>query len=145
MRKVFPFLALLIFVAVAGCDSDSINSSNNTDEAQEKSTTERHGPFIPKAGSDKVATGSATLLKLSNGMLRVDFSDAFSLTPGPSLFVFLSNAEFPSSDAVNLGAFLNPTGAQMYNVPAGLSLDSFTHVVVYCIPYDVTFAFAELK
>jgi len=89
--------------------------------------------------------GSATLVKVSESLLRVDFSETFSLTPGPSLFVFLSNSEFPSDDAVNLGSFKSPQGAQMYSVPAGITLDSFTHVVVYCVPYKVMFAFAELK
>jgi hypothetical protein len=51
---------------------------------------------------------------VEGGALRLDFSENFSLTDGPGLFVFLSNSEFVSPDAVNLGSFISPEGIQMY-------------------------------
>ena len=55
--------------------------------------------------------GDDALNTLESGGLQVEFSSDFSVTDGPGLFVLLSNAEFPTDDAVNLGAFINPTGA----------------------------------
>jgi len=143
MTRILLFLFATILLA--GCsDETSLTSQNSEDVMEENMTLLRMGPFVPLAAG-KAATGSATLRTLDTGMLRLDFSDNFSLTDGPGLFVFLSNSEFISSDAVNLGAFISPSGSQMYSLPDGVSLDSFTHVAVHCIPYNVTFAAAELK
>ena len=140
------FCVTLFSLTLLGCGSDSmVNSSPDMDKEEVVNTsTTRMGPFSPLAAG-KEATGSATLRTLENGFLGLDFSDNFSLTDGPSLFVFLSNSEFLSDDAINLGSFVSPSGGQMYSIPEGVSLDSFTHVAVHCIPYNVTFAYAELK
>ncbi|NQV71708.1 DM13 domain-containing protein [bacterium] len=140
------FCAFLLSATLLGCGSDSmVDSSSNTEEKEVVNTsTLRMGPFLP-AAAGKEAAGSATLRTLENGSLRLDFSTNFSLTNGPGLFVFLSNSEFLSDDAVNLGSFISPSGEQMYTIPEGVSLESFTHVTVHCVPYNVTFAYAELK
>ena len=141
-RSIFLLATILL---LSGCSEDSmVSSSSDIEEMEENTSTVRTGLFTPLAAG-KVAMGSATLRTVEGGALRLDFSENFSLTDGPGLFVFLSNSEFVSPDAVNLGSFISPEGIQMYTVPDGLSLDSFTHVAVHCIPYNVTFAFAELK
>ena len=139
------FLSVLLASAfLLGCSSDSmVNATGETNE-MENTATFRTGSFTPFSAG-KETMGSATLRTLENGSLRLDFSENFSLTNGPGLFVYLSNAESPSGDAINLGSFISPSGAQMYQIPEGVSLDSFTHVAVHCVPYNVTFAYAELK
>jgi len=113
------------------------------DQEQENMSNFRRGNWEPLNG--KETQGTASLVTLDDGMLQVAFSDDFSLSDGPGLFVYLSNGETPSTDFVNLGDFLSPMGAQTYRVPDGVTLDSFTHVIVHCEPYDVTFAYAALR
>ncbi|MFT5142690.1 MAG: hypothetical protein ACI80V_000397 [Rhodothermales bacterium] len=145
MRLYLP-LVLLVFLVVSGCDEAGMTASEMQDPGDAQSdATYRSGTFTPTQGLGKTAQGTATLSTLSDGTLRVDFSEDFSVTHGPRLFVLLSNAEFPTDDAVELGMFLRPAGGQTYAVPDSLSLDSYTHVLVHCIPYGVTFAYARLR
>jgi len=144
--KSIPSFFLLLIILVAGCGNESMMTAPNpSDDIGEvvNTATFRTGEFEPLNG--KTTMGKATLNTLPNEMLQLMFSEDFSLSDGPGLFVYLSNAEFPTSDAVNLGSFISPSGAQNYAVPSSLSLDNYTHVLVHCVPYNVTFAFAELK
>jgi len=136
-------LVLIFCLFWAGCGDDAtVNSPMNAEEMENMSST-REGNFSALNG--KTTSGRATLREVTPGTLRLDFSSDFSLSNGPGLFVMLSNSEFPSDDAVTIGGFISPTGPQMYTIPEGVTLDSFTHVLVHCVPYDVTFAAAELK
>ena len=140
------FLLALSLLFLVACDSASVMTDSEPDDdgmGMVLSTTSRSGSFSPLNG--KETNGQAILEVVSDGVLKLDFSSNFSLTEGPGLFVMLSNSEFPSDDAINLGSFVSPNGAQSYSIPSGVTLDSFTHVVIHCVPYDVTFAFAELK
>jgi electron transfer DM13 len=140
----FGLLLVLIF---SGCGDSMVSADgpDNEDDAIENDATFRRGLFMATPGIGKMATGTATLNTLAGGNLRVEFSEDFTLTFGPGLFVYLSNAEFPSDDAINLGEFFSAKGAQFYGVPEGVSLESYKYVLVHCIPFDVTFAFARLR
>lgn len=116
---------------------------SDTMQEMENTSTFRAGNFEPLNG--KVTMGKATLNTLPNDMLQLMFSEDFSLSDGPGLYVYLSNGESPSTDAINLGSFISPSGAQNYDIPDGITLDNYTHVIVHCVPYNVTFAFAELN
>ena len=112
-------------------------------EEEVNTSTFRTGEWEPLNG--KVTTGTVSLLTQDDGSLQVAFSEDFSLSDGPGLFVYLSNGEVPSTDFVNLGDFVSPTGAQFYRVPDEITLDSYTHIIVHCEPYNVTFAYAALR
>lgn len=103
------------------------------------------GEFAPAPGSGKEAGGSATLRMIGDDRLSLDFSDAFFVSDGPGLYVILSDAPFPTDEAVNLGNFKSPMGAQMYDVPDGVDILTYKFVIIHCIPYNVTFATAELR
>lgn len=112
-------------------------------EEEVNTATFRTGSWEPLNG--KQTMGTVSLRTLDDGMLQVAFSEDFSVSDGPGLFVYLSNGESPSTDFVNLGDFISPTGAQFYEVPDNITLDSYTHVLVHCAPYNVTFAYAALR
>ncbi len=147
MSRIISFF-LVLCLAVTGCSDESMMSAPELDSDSgdvENTATFRRGSFEATPGIGKTATGMATLNTLESGELRVEFSTDFSVTDGPGLFVLLSNAEFPTDDAVNLGSFVSPAGAQFYDVPDSISLDDFEFVLVHCVPFQVTFAYAELK
>ena len=137
---------LLLFLG-SGCSSDGTTGAMDIAEMIDETEipTLRQGPFEATAGIGKEATGSATLETQSDSSLRLAFSEDFSVTDGPGLYVFLSNAQFPTDDAVELRAFIRPSGAQVYAVPDSIEIDEYSHVLVHCIPYGVTFAFAEFR
>ncbi len=148
MNRFFSVF-LLAFLLLTGCDSESMMTSSGPeddmqDEVAENTSTFRTGIFMTETNG-KVTTGRVQLLTVEGGVLRVDFSEDFTLTQGPGLFVFLSNDPFLSPDAINLGSFISPQGAQMYTVPFGTTLESFKYVIVHCVPFNVTFAFAKLS
>lgn len=143
MRR-FPALALVATLLLAGCGNESMMTAPEVMEEETPNTSNmRMGDF--EALNGKETSGSATLKALNEEMLQLMFSTDFSLTDGPGLNVFLSNAEYVSGDAIDLGRFISPTGAQNYAIPDGVSLDDYTHVVVYCVPFSVIFAYAELE
>ena len=141
MRILLAFL----LITVVGCGDDSTISAPEMemDTEMENTSPTRTGSFAPLNG--KESTGSVTLNRASDGLMTLNFSADFSVTNGPGLYVILSNDEFETDDAINLGMFISPSGAQTYSVPFGTSLDMFSHVLVYCVPFEVTFAAAELN
>jgi len=144
--KSIPSFFFLLMILIAGCGNESMMTAPDVPDTMEETVntaTFRTGDFEPLNG--KATMGKATLNTLPNEMLQLMFSEDFSLSDGPGLFVYLSNGETPSTDALNLGSFISPSGAQNYAIPDGISLDNYTHVIVHCVPYNVTFAFAELK
>lgn len=143
--KILNAALLMFMLLLTGCGSDSPMTAAQLEEMDEPNTASfRQGPFQPTPDIGKEAAGTVTLNTLSSNALQVQFSEDFSVTDGPGLFVFLSNGEFPTSDAINIGAFISPSGAQTYTVPDGVTLDTYTFILVHCVPYNVTFAFAEL-
>jgi|Marorgknorr_s2lv_3_1036020.scaffolds.fasta_scaffold00439_16 hypothetical protein len=113
MSRTISFI-FVICLSIAGCSDESMMSAPEIESDTgdvENTATFRRGSFEATPGIGKTAAGIATLNTLESGGLQVEFSSDFSVTDGPGLFVLLSNAEFPTDDAVNLGAFINPTGA----------------------------------
>jgi len=140
----FPVFLFAFTLLLAGCSEESIMTSPDIMQEETPNTSNmRMGDF--EALNGKETTGSATLKAVSEEMLQLMFSSDFSLTDGPGLNVYLSDAEFVTQNAIDLGSFISPIGAQNYGIPNGVSLDDYTHVVVYCVPFSVIFAYAELR
>ena len=144
MKNPVPVLFALLFFLTACSDESMMTAADILDdEEMENTSSRRTGTF--EALNGKTTSGQAVLSALDEDTLQLMFSTDFSLTDGPGLFVYLSDAEFVTQSAINLGDFQSPTGAQNYNVPDGVSLDDYTYVIVHCVPYNVTFAIAELR
>jgi hypothetical protein len=75
-------------------------------EEEVNTATFRTGSWEPLNGKETM--GTVSLRTLDDGMLQVAFSEDFSVSDGPGLFVYLSNGETPSTDFINLGDFINP-------------------------------------
>lgn len=142
--KRFPALLFALVLLLAGCSDETMMTAPDTTPDRTPNTSNmRMGDF--EALNGKETRGSATLKALDEDMLELMFSSDFSLTDGPGLYVFLSEEEYVTQNAINLGDFISPTGEQTYNIPDGVSLDDYSHVVVYCVPFSVIFAYAELR
>lgn len=77
--------------------------------------------------------------------------DDFKIDAGPDLHVFLSGTANPQNSAdlhkvgdVDLGKLKNTSGAQMYEMPDTVDF-AIKSVVIYCVPFKVVFAYADIK
>lgn len=89
------------------------------------------------------AAGTARLVKSGENYF-VRFEDNFKITNGPDLFVhFGKDGEY--SAAARLGELKGNIGGQNYQVPAGIDVNDFNEVWVWCRAFSVPFGKAELK
>lgn len=101
------------------------------------------GEFV---GADRFhqAAGNASLLETETG-LQLRFDEGFRVTNGPDLFVWLVPEAGERRDFVDLGALQGNVGAQGYEVPAGVDLERYDTVVVWCRAFGVLFGSAVLQ
>ncbi len=102
------------------------------------------------AGADDFHQGEGTATLYRVGAELVLRLDPFRVTNGPDLHVILTKHGKPRSrDEVNAGyievaKLKGNIGSQNYTLPAGLRIEEYKAVVIYCKPFHVVFASAEL-
>lgn len=105
------------------------------------------GPTVLASGSFTGAdqfhqgAGTATLYALEDGSQVLRLED-FEVTNGPDLHVLL--VPEAGAESVDLGMLKGNIGDQNYDVPAGVEIGDGAEVVIYCVPFRVTFATADL-
>lgn len=98
-------------------------------------------------GADEFHTGSGrvAILKVAPGSYVLRFED-FSVLNGPDLRVYLSpDPSGYARGAVEIGKLKATDGSFNYELPAGIDLSAFRSVVIWCQPFEVQFAHAELR
>ncbi|MEV6397483.1 DM13 domain-containing protein [Streptomyces sp. NPDC051907] len=98
-------------------------------------------------------TGSVKILALADGS-RVLRLENLETSNGPDLRVLITDAAvvdgkdgwhvFDDGKHVRLGKLKGNKGDQNYALPAGLALDAYTSVSIWCDRFDVSFGAAEL-
>ena len=105
------------------------------------------------AGADAIhqGSGNAEVFQGTDGKRIVRFTD-FEVTNGPDLKVWLvanpnvtEASDVTGSEYVALGPLKGNIGDQNYDIPAGIDLDKYQSVVVWCEQFGVLFASAALK
>lgn len=107
--------------------------------------TSRSGMFTRNPGTSYNVSGTATLEQQPNGSLVLRFGSNFSSSSGPGLEVFLSTTNTVGANSRNLGRLQRTSGEQSYNVPAGVTLTTYNWVIIHCVPFNVTFGYAQLQ
>ena len=100
------------------------------------------GSFVGRNGY--TASGAVTAGIDGEGAF-VRLEPDFQTQTGPGLHVYLSQSGTRAEDFVDLGALKATAGTQTYTVPTGVDPTRFGHVLIYCKPFSVVFASAELK
>ena len=122
-----------------------------TEETQPTTTqpqiiVEASGSFIDRSHPTE---GSAAVLGNGSGQRFLRFED-FRTDNGPDLNVYLSAAPTGApagqfdDDFVDLGDLKGNVGSQNYEIPAGLDLDRYSTVAIWCVRFSVVFGVAEL-
>jgi hypothetical protein len=92
-------------------------------------------------------TGNAAVVELPGGKRMLTLTD-FETDSGPDLRLYVSTGNPASGDLgdfEDLGALKGNIGNQQYELPAGLSLDRYSTVVVWCRAFSVAFTSAALE
>jgi hypothetical protein len=101
-------------------------------------------------GADGFHRGQGTAAVYRVGDQLVLRLEAFQVTNGPDLHVILTAHAAPKSRAdvqqeyLEIAKLKGNVGEQNYTLPAGLSLDRYRTVAIYCKPFHVVFATAPL-
>jgi hypothetical protein len=115
--------------------------------AEDEWTAVVDGLFV---GADEFHMGEGRAAVFEQGEQQVLRFEDFSVTNGPDLHVILSKHAAPldradiGEDYLDLGSLKGNLGNQNYEVPAGVDLSQYQSVVIYCVPFHVVFATAEL-
>lgn len=98
-------------------------------------------------GADDFHTGSGrvAILEVAPGSYVLRFED-FSVLNGPDLRVYLSpDPSGYATGAVEIGPLKATDGSFNYELPGGIDPSAFRSVVIWCQPFEVQFAHAELR
>ena len=117
----------------------------------EEPPAENQGRLVSRGelmGADDFHTGSGDVLLAigPDGEVVLRFQD-YAVRNGPDLHVYLTpdpGGDVHVDGAISLGPVKATQGSVNYEVPADVDLDSFRAAVIYCVPFQVTFATAVL-
>ena len=74
----------------------------------------------------------------NDGGLKLIFSEDFKTTDAlPGLYVYLTNNTATINNALEVGEVVQASGAQEYDLPRGVQLFDYSHVLLYCKPFRV--------
>ena len=135
-------------------EAEVVTASENMPEAAEGSDGSEPvalaSGVLMGADSFHQGSGDATVYQLEDGsrVLRLEDID---VTNGPELHVIITpvigvegSDDVGAEGYIDLGDLKGNIGSQNYDIPADYELpDEFT-VVIYCVPFHVIFATAEL-
>ena len=105
----------------------------------------RTGQFTKAQGTSYTVDGTVTLEELADGSLVLKLGEDFASSNGPGLHVILSTSNALSSGSVDLGDLKFTIGEQSYQVPENVQFTFYDWVIIHCVPFNITFGFAELK
>lgn len=135
---------------VAAAGGSSVDEPSATDDGSDEAAGDvkelASGEFV---SIDHGTTGVVRIVELADGTRLVRLED-LATDNGPDLFVYLSTnpADGPSKafdvDFVNLGRLKGNLGNQNYELPADVSIEDWTSVVVWCDRFDSAFGAADL-
>ena len=96
------------------------------------------------AGADGHAgSGKATVIEQAGGDRTLTFTD-FEVDPGAEVEVWLTPGPEETGDRIELGGLKGNVGDQQYEIPGDADLNEYGTVVLYCTPFTVRIAVAEL-
>ncbi len=111
--------------------------------AMVSNSTTRMGSFTGLSGTP--VSGTARLEIQSDQTLKLKFDSDFSATAGPSLYVYLSNTAAIGGTSLEIAPLQSNSGAQTYNLPSSVSLQSYNYVIIHCKPFNHTFGYAQFQ
>lgn len=136
--------------------AEGLSDTIYLDAGISNSLNSRTGSFVNGQGSYTVS-GTATLMDDGNQLTLMLGSD-FSSSAGPGVYLFLANnstgpynytpgSQVMDNNSVQVTAnkLSSFNGAMNFTLPAGVEIDDYQYVVVYCVTINGIFGYAELN
>lgn len=121
-------------------------------EPMETGTTEPEimltGTFVGVGDGIHNAEGTARVLTIGDDQAerKILRLEEFRSTNGPDLHVYLSkDARSIGAGYVELGKLKGNIGNQNYDLPDGVDLGEYSHVLIWCKQFSVLFGYADLE
>ena len=135
----------------AAADEAAATEPEAEEPEAEEPPAENQGRLVSRGelmGADDFHTGSGDVLLAigPDGEVILRFQD-YAVRNGPDLHVYLTpdpGGDVHVEGAISLGPVKATQGSVNYEVPADVDPDSFRAAVIYCVPFQVTFATAVL-
>ncbi|HKI78094.1 MAG TPA: DM13 domain-containing protein [Ignavibacteriaceae bacterium] len=105
----------------------------------------RTGTFEKNPSQDHVVSGDAKLKKNNDGKILLEFASNFASSGGPDVRVYLSNTQSITGNSIEVGSLISTSGAQSYELPASVNLNSYDYVLIHCVPFNITFGWAKFN
>ncbi len=91
-----------------------------------------------KTTSSYVLIGAFQLHETEEDKLSLNFAEDFKTSDAlPGLYVYLSNNPNSVDNAYEVGPAKTFVGAHSYDISSDIDLEQFSHVVMYCKPFNV--------
>lgn len=134
-------LSLLLGLALSSCQSEGELTQSDVGDVALPTEAQLlyEGVFSPTSGIEV----SGTARVYGRATQRYVALEDFSVSHGPDLKVYLSTTASPDT-FVNLGALGNGVDPT-YNIPEGVDLTVYDHVLIHCQQYSHLFAIAPLQ
>jgi len=145
MKKFYITFGVIIVLAVAWFLLSPIWTVKLVNDVSPVVDTESvakiisEGDFVASAHD---VVGKAVVIDM-NGKKILRFED-FETINGPDLQIYLSK-DNTASDIVNLGAIRGTKGNVNYEIPDGVDISKYNHVLVWCRAFSVLFSYAVVK
>lgn len=143
---LFWYLLSPLFIDDVVSEDLPINIISNTGSDANVEETLDLTPMMMSSfsGVDKFhkVSGNAVILE-GEGQKFLRFED-FESTNGPDLYVYLATDE-SAKDFVSLGRLKGNKGNQNYEIDAGVDLEKYPHVLIYCKNFKFLFGSAKLS
>ncbi|WP_298146587.1 DM13 domain-containing protein [Flavobacterium sp.] len=120
-----------------GCSEEGVLTSGRVaEEIAPDATLQYAGNFAPTSG---ITVSGGAQIYFSEGTYKLQLTD-FSISNGPDLKVYLSQAAVPSN-FVNLG---NLSAQTVYEIPNSVVVSDYDYVLIHCQQYNHLFAVTAL-
>jgi hypothetical protein len=126
--------------ALAGESSGAAKARNGSRGGRAASIA--RGTFTGQDGH--AGRGVATVVVDARGQRTLTFT-RFDVDPGVDVLVYLTPTTENVDDGVELGGLKGNIGDQQYVIPPEVDLDEYDSVVLWCRPFTVRIATAELS
>lgn len=130
-------------VPVAGGGAGDGSNAGPSDPQGVMTPVSYAGTFVGVGDGIHDAGGSAYTISLGDGSSVLRLEDFYS-TNGPGLRVYLAT-DTKATEYMSLGDLKANRGNQNYEIPEGLDLEKYNHVLIWCEPFSVLFGSAELS
>jgi len=138
------------FAAIAAATTSAPAFAQPNDTMVEAATEEvlHEGVWTKKSFK---SAGSWSIVSDDSGKLFVKLSDDFKTRNAPDLKIFLSPqaaADTTGRNATDGALLISPLesnrGAQIYEIPEGTDLDSFSSILIHCQAYSKLWSASDL-